>query len=74
MNIVNTFFQQVQPDPEMNRFLKEWLAYCLCGDTSHEVFKVNVGNGSNGKTAEFMIHMICFPLYCMKVRGPLNYK
>ncbi len=69
MNIVNTFFQQVQPDPEMNRFLKEWLAYCLCGDTSHEVFKVNVGNGSNGKTAEFMIHMICFPLYCMKVNN-----
>lgn len=67
MEIVNTFFKKVQPDPEMNNFLKEWLAYCLCGDTSHEVFKMNIGRGSNGKTAEFSVHMKCFPLYSLKV-------
>jgi hypothetical protein len=67
MEIVNTFFKKVQPDPEMNSFLKTWLAYCLTGDTSHEVFKMNIGKGSNGKTAEFSVHMKCFPLYCLKV-------
>jgi len=69
ISIVETFFKKVQPDPEMCRFLKEWLAYCLCGDTSHEVFKMNIGKGSNGKTAEFSIHMKCFPLYTLKVNN-----
>jgi hypothetical protein len=67
MEIVNTFFKKVQPDPKMNYFLKEWLAYCLTGDTSHEVFKMNIGKGSNGKSAEFLVHMTCFPLYSLKV-------
>lgn len=67
MEIVNSFFNKVQPNPEMNKFLKTWLAYCLSGDTSHEVFKMNIGKGGNGKTAEFLVHMKCFPLYSLKV-------
>lgn len=69
IKIVKTFFHKTQPDPEMRRFLLQHLAYCLCGDTSQEIFKMNIGSGGNGKTAEFSIHMICFPNYTMKVEN-----
>jgi hypothetical protein len=39
IEIVNTFFKKVQPDQEMNNFLKTWLAYCLTGDTSQDYTK-----------------------------------
>ena len=66
IDIVNMFFQKVQPNDEMRDFQKCWLANCLDGNVGREKFKFNIGAGSNGKSLEFSIHHICFPLYTTK--------
>jgi len=67
INIVNEFFKKVCGNQELRKFQIQWLAFCLTGDMSRELFKMNIGNGSNGKTMEFSIFHKCFPLYTHKI-------
>ena len=67
INIVNEFFRKVCGNEELRKFQIAWLAFCLTGDMSRELFKMNIGSGSNGKTMEFSIFHKCFPLYTHKV-------
>ena len=67
IKIVHDFFKKVCPNPELRKFQIQWLAFCLTGDMSRELFKMNIGEGSNGKTMEFSIFHKCFPLYTHKI-------
>lgn len=59
---VENDFKKVQPDATQRKFMLEWLAYGLTGDTSRTKCKFNIGlRASNGKTTEFLIHAKCFP-------------
>ena len=59
---VENDFKKVQPDDAQRKFMLEWLAYGLTGDTSRTKCKFNIGlRASNGKTTEFLIHAKCFP-------------
>jgi hypothetical protein len=61
------FFKKIQPDEEQRKFTLSYLAYCLTGDASKQIFKMNIGHSaSNGKSTEMSIHEICFELYSMK--------
>jgi hypothetical protein len=61
------FFQKIQPDEEQQKFTLSYLAYCLTGNTTKQVFKMNIGHtASNGKSTEMSIHEKCFELYSMK--------
>jgi putative DNA primase/helicase len=44
------FLKEVQPDPEVRRFLRAWAGYCLTGRTDEHVFFYFQGDGRNGKT------------------------
>ena len=63
MDKVLDFYHKIQPDPVQRKFSIGWMAQCLNGSTAREEFKVNVGQGSNGKTTEFSIHAMVFPIY-----------
>ncbi len=67
INIIEMFFKKIQPDEELRKFTITWLANCLDGDITKELFKMNIGSGSNGKTQEFTIFSKCFPLYSHKL-------
>jgi phage/plasmid-associated DNA primase len=61
------FFKKIQPDEDQRKFTLSYLAYCLSGDTSQQVFKINIGHtASNGKSTEIKIHNKCFPEYTLK--------
>jgi len=65
---VREMYRKIQPDPEQRKFMLAFLAYCLCGDTERQIFKVNIGySASNGKSTEFKIHMKVFPVYSEKL-------
>jgi hypothetical protein len=68
-NIVRDFFKKIQPDDEMRNFVAGWLAYCLTGSTKRELFKMNIGRASNGKSTEFDIHATCFDIYSKKMNS-----
>ena len=62
------FFKKLQPDEEQLRFTLSYLAYCLTGNTGHQIMKMNVGyTASNGKSTEVYIHQIVFPIYTRKL-------
>ena len=44
------FLEQVLPDAAARTFLQRWIAYCLTGDTSEEIFVLMHGGGANGKS------------------------
>ena len=44
------FIEEVQPDPEIRRFLQRFLGYCLTGCTNEQVFVYLHGGGLNGKS------------------------
>jgi len=67
INIIEMFFKKIQPEEELRIFTINWLANCLDGDITKELFKMNIGSGSNGKTQEFTIFSKCFPLYSHKL-------
>jgi len=46
----DVFFAEVQPNPEIRRFLQMWIGYCLTGDTSEQKLVFNYGRGMNGKS------------------------
>jgi phage/plasmid-associated DNA primase len=62
------FFKKVQPNKEQRDFTLGYLAYCLTGDTSKQIFKMNIGHtASNGKSTELSIHEKCFKNYTQKI-------
>jgi len=62
------FFQKVQPNKEQRDFTLGYLAYCLTGDTTKQIFKMNIGHtASNGKSTELSIHEKCFKNYTQKI-------
>jgi hypothetical protein len=62
------FFQKVQPDKEQRDFTLGYLAYCLTGDATKQIFKMNIGHtASNGKSTELSIHEKCFKNYTQKI-------
>ena len=65
---VREMYRKIQPDPEQRKFMLAFLAYCLTGDTTRTVFKMNIGySAGNGKSTEFKIHESTFPIYSHKV-------
>jgi hypothetical protein len=62
------FFEKLQPDENQRKFTLGFLAYCLSGDTSEQIFKINIGySASNGKSTELKIHDKVFPIYTTKL-------
>ncbi len=43
-------FEDIVPDPEVRLYLKKFLASCIDGSTSYELFHVLGGEGRNGKS------------------------
>jgi phage/plasmid-associated DNA primase len=67
-NDVLEFFKKVQPNEEQRKFTLSYLAYCLTGDTTKQIFKMNIGHtASNGKSTEMSIHHKCFGIYTKKM-------
>jgi hypothetical protein len=64
---VKKFFEQIQPKKSERDFTISYLAYALTGKSAKQVFKMNIGNGSNGKSTEVSIHEKCFPVYTAKL-------
>jgi hypothetical protein len=65
---VESFFQKLQPDVEQRKFTLSYLAYCITGNTGHQIMKCNIGySASNGKSTEVAIHQKCFPIYTVKL-------
>ncbi len=48
--LFDAFLNEVQPDPDIRRFLDAWAGYGLTGDTAEQVFAINYGLGANGKS------------------------
>ncbi|WP_121062195.1 phage/plasmid primase, P4 family [Chachezhania antarctica] len=44
------FLDRVQPDPEVQAFLRRWIGYCLTGKTTEQKLVFNYGGGRNGKS------------------------
>lgn len=44
------FLSEIQPDPDVREFLREFLGYCLTGNVFEQVFALFWGDGANGKT------------------------
>jgi len=66
-NVVMSYFEKSQPNEEQRRFTLSYLAYCLTGNTTKQVFKMNIGKtASNGKSTEIKIFKKCFDLYACK--------
>lgn len=62
------FFNKVQPNKEQRDFTLGYLAYCLTGDATKQIFKMNIGHtASNGKSTELSIHEKCFKNYTQKI-------
>jgi len=65
---VLSFFNKVQPNKEQRDFTLGYLAYCLTGDATKQIFKMNIGHtASNGKSTELSIHEKCFKIYTQKL-------
>ena len=57
-------FKDLQPDPEQFKLMISFMAYCLCGDTSRNTVKFNIGTkAGNGKSTVPELHQIVFPIY-----------
>lgn len=62
------FFKKIQPDEQQRNFTLSYLYYCMTGDTSKQIFKMNVGKtAGNGKSTEIAIHQKCFEIYTCKL-------
>jgi hypothetical protein len=67
-NFVYDFFTKIQPNEVERNFTLGYLAYCITGDTSKQIFKINIGySASNGKSTEIKIHERTFPIYTSKL-------
>ena len=67
-DMVYDFFVKLQPVKAQRDFTLGFLSYCLTGNTSKQIFKVNIGyTASNGKSTELNIHNKVFPIYTTKL-------
>lgn len=65
---VYDFFKKIQPEEEQRNFTLGYLAYCLTGNATKQIFKMNIGHtASNGKSTELSIHNKCFEIYTEKL-------
>ena len=65
---INTMFYKMDTEPEINKFVKEWLFYCLTGSTDEQILLIQLGeDASNGKSTLFSIMSICFEFYTYKL-------
>lgn len=65
---VFSFFKKIQPEENQRNFTLGYLAYCLTGDATKQIFKMNIGHtASNGKSTELSIHEKCFEIYTEKI-------
>lgn len=65
---VKEMYRKIQPDEGQRTFMFQYLGYCLTGDISKTMFKMNIGySGGNGKSTEFKTHAEVFPIYSHKV-------
>jgi len=70
IDTVNEFFHKLQPNKEQREFTLGFLAYCITGDTSKQIFKTNIGySASNGKSTELKIHHRVFSIYTTKLNS-----
>ena len=61
---VEADFKKIQPDKHEFALMMSWMAYCLCGDTSRNVIKFNIGTkAGNGKSTVPELHQLVFPIY-----------
>lgn len=61
------FFRKLHKDDEHREFCIAYNAYCITGDTTKQIFKMNQGKASNGKSTEFAVMEACFPAYVVKM-------
>jgi putative DNA primase/helicase len=61
------FLKEVQPDPEVRRFLRRYLGYCLTGLANEAVFVYFHGDGANGKTTFIELIAWVFGDYARKI-------
>lgn len=67
-NDVYDFFKKIQPNEDQRKFTLSYLAYCLTGNATKQIFKMNIGHtASNGKSTELSIHEKCFDIYTEKM-------
>lgn len=59
------FLDRVQPDPEIQAWLRRFIGYCLTGQTSEQLFVVFHGVGSNGKTVFTEVIRKVLGNYCL---------
>ncbi len=65
---IKDFFRKLQPNEKQRRFSLGWLARCLDGNLGQSKFKMNIGyTAENGKSTEFNIHSLIFPIYSYKL-------
>jgi phage/plasmid-associated DNA primase len=65
---VSDFFKKIQPNEDQRNFTLGYLYYAITGDTTKQIFKMNVGHtASNGKSTELSIHEKCFDIYTKKL-------
>lgn len=64
-----TFLAQVQPDPDMRRFLQRSIGYSLTGNTPEQVFWDFYGTGANGKSVLSGIVLAMLGDYGMRARA-----
>lgn len=60
---VKTFFQQIQPEPAMMKYLLTYLAGAMWGYNKEEIFPVWIGGGCNGKSMVILLLSKAFGEY-----------
>jgi hypothetical protein len=61
------FFRKLHKEDDHREFCIAYNAYCITGDTTKQIFKMNQGKASNGKSTEFAVMKECFPIYVSKM-------
>lgn len=74
--VYDRFFEQVQPDPIMRRWITQWGGYSLCGDNSEQKLAFFYGMGSNGKGTwvELVAHIAGDYAGTLKIESLMNVK
>ena len=67
---INTFMEQLFPNPEFREYMWQHLASTLTGFTSNHTFNIYIGKGSNGKSK--IIELMALILGDYKIESPLS--
>lgn len=66
---INSFFESIQSDVNVRKYLIDVLSCRLYGKNIHQEFYINTGNGSNGKSVLFNLIQCGFGKYSSKMRS-----